>query len=237
VWDTVGSYGIPAGIGLGALSRFFTAWLLHGFHDTQIGKHIEIGLHAVAVDEKRRAFAPTFWTIPKGEEPQGHVEQTWFVGAHANIGGSYLDTGLSDTSLIWMISRITEVGQSRFGSTLEFNEDVIREHTKPTLLGVLYRSERGWLIGSLFPYDRPVLAPNAIEVRAVLWNGENPKERHINGKVHWSVVERFDRSAPVDGKKSVVYRPRNLPKFPIPNPPGRGDYRKGAGALAEKAEI
>jgi uncharacterized protein (DUF2235 family) len=121
VWDTVGSYGIPAGIGLGALSRIFTAWLLRGFHDTEIGACIEIGLHAVAVDERRRPFAPTVWTIPRGKHPAGDVEQVWFVGAHTNIGGGYLDARLSDIPLIWMMAQVSEIGNSKFGGSLEFD--------------------------------------------------------------------------------------------------------------------
>ena len=98
VFDTVGSYGVPAGIGLAALGRYFTLAFL-GFHDTEIGEHIDIGLHAVAVDERRRPFVPTFWTAPKAKPPTTHVEQTWFAGVHCNIGGGYADAGLSDQAL------------------------------------------------------------------------------------------------------------------------------------------
>lgn len=45
VWDTVGSYGIPAGFGLAPLARYFTLATL-GFHDTSFGDHVEVGLHA-----------------------------------------------------------------------------------------------------------------------------------------------------------------------------------------------
>ena len=79
VWDTVGSYGVPAGVGLAPLARYISLIFL-GFHDTSFGDHIEVGLHAVAIDERRRPFVPTFWTIPKGEKPNGIVEQTWFAG-------------------------------------------------------------------------------------------------------------------------------------------------------------
>jgi len=67
VWETVGSYGIPAGIGLAPLARYFTLLTL-GFHDTSFGDHIKVGLHAVAVDEHRRPFVPTFQKekIPTG---------------------------------------------------------------------------------------------------------------------------------------------------------------------------
>ena len=87
VWDTVGSYGIPAGFGLAPLARYFALVTL-GFHDTRLGGHVEVGLHAVAVDEHRRPFVPTFWTIPRGHKPTGHVEQTWFAGARCNVGAA-----------------------------------------------------------------------------------------------------------------------------------------------------
>jgi uncharacterized protein (DUF2235 family) len=50
VWETVGSYGVPAGIGLAPLARYI-ALIFLGFHDTSFGDHIEVGLHAVAIDE------------------------------------------------------------------------------------------------------------------------------------------------------------------------------------------
>jgi len=99
VWDTVGSYGIPAGIGLAPLARYFTLITL-GFHDTSFGDNVKVGLHAIAVDERRRPFVPTFWTILRGKEPKGHVEQTWFAGAHSNVGGGYSNGALSDEALI-----------------------------------------------------------------------------------------------------------------------------------------
>ncbi len=86
VWDTVGCYGVPAGFGLAPLARYITLLFL-GFHDTRFGDHVDVGLHAVAVDERRRPFVPTFWTIPKGQRPRGHVEQTWFAGVHCSVGG------------------------------------------------------------------------------------------------------------------------------------------------------
>src|SRR5262249_41184652 len=62
VWDTVGSYGIPAGFGLGGLMRYATSWM-RGFHDTHFSDSVDFGLHALGIDERRRPFSPTFWTI------------------------------------------------------------------------------------------------------------------------------------------------------------------------------
>lgn len=174
-------------------------------------------MHAVAMDEKRRPFAPTFWTIPKGQEPEGHVEQVWFVGAHANVGGSYRDAGLSDLSLLWMIARVMDIGQSRFSSALEFNRAFLRECAHPSPFAALYRSEHGWPISTVFPYRRPVLAPNAIQVRAMVWNGENKKERHINEKIHWSILERLGKIAKVNWLGQVRYEPKNLTQTPPSN--------------------
>src|SRR5262249_50168085 len=94
VWDTVGSYGIPSGFGLSGLARSFTMWT-RGFRNTHFGETVKLGLHAIAIDERRRPFAPTFWTRrpkqtgsekssdkPAAEKPLP-VQQVWFPGVHS----------------------------------------------------------------------------------------------------------------------------------------------------------
>jgi uncharacterized protein (DUF2235 family) len=197
VWDTVGSYGIPAGIGLAPLARYYTLVTL-GFHDTSFGDHVEIGLHALAVDEHRRPFVPTFWTIPKGQSPKGHVEQTWFAGAHCNVGGGYADCGLSDQALFWMIARMQAL------SRLEFDIQAVKSNTKPNISGAVVDSTQGWLVDHALPHYRTVLSPVAIQ-HGYLFNSENPAEEHINERVHWSVIEK--RAA----GSGATYAPSNLP--------------------------
>ena len=76
VWDTVGSYGIPAGLGLGRW-RVTLRYSCSVF-TTSFGDHVEVGLHAVAVDEHRRPFVPTFWTIRSGRSLGGRSRRaTW----------------------------------------------------------------------------------------------------------------------------------------------------------------
>jgi hypothetical protein len=206
VWDTVGSYGVPAGFGLGALARYVVAWT-RGFRDSHLGTHVDIGLHALAVDEKRRPFAPTFWTWPKDKPAsRSHIEQVWFAGAHANIGGSYPDCGISDLALIWMVARIGALGREKFQSALEFDIDCLA-NLRPDLNGQLYRSERGWPISTLWPFHRPVLWTDKALSPSVWWNGENADERHVNEAVHWSLVERHTAKIPPE------YRPSNV-RFP-----------------------
>jgi len=196
VWDTVGSYGIPAGIGLAPLARYF-ALITLGFHDTSFGDHIRLGLHAVAVDEHRRPFVPTFWTIPRGEEPKGHVEQTWFAGAHSNVGGGYTDSGLSDQALIWMIARVQAL------TGLQFDVAAVRSNTKPNIAGAVVDSTQGWPVDHLFPHYRTILSPVAIH-HGYFSNSKDPTEEHINERVHWSVMAKRTNVA------AIRYSPPNL---------------------------
>jgi hypothetical protein len=68
----------------------------------------------MAIDEHRRAFAPTLWTVRKPKDPKAivaapraleSVEQRWFVGAHANVGGGYSSDLLAQIPLRWMMKK------------------------------------------------------------------------------------------------------------------------------------
>jgi len=169
-----------------------------GFHDTNLGDHVENGLHTVAVDEHRRPFVPTFWTVPKGQQPKGHVEQTWFAGSHSNVGGGYAESGLSDQALVWMIARVQAL------TGLEFDVAAVRSNTKPNIAGNVVDSTEGWPVDHAFPHYRRVLSPVAIR-HGYFTNSENPAKEHINEKAHWSVIAKR-RSA------AAGYAPVNLPQ-------------------------
>jgi len=116
VWDTVGSLGIPDNV-VPVLNQLDKALdkKLYGFLDTDLSPRVEAAYHAVAIDEHRKPFLPTLWTDPKDKPARvnvagSNVEQTWFVGAHSNVGGGYADTGLSDIALKWMIDRAVKNG-------------------------------------------------------------------------------------------------------------------------------
>ncbi len=197
VWDTVGSYGIPAGYGLGALGRMFTWRELH-FHDTSLGHKIDIGLHAVAIDEHRRPFAPTFWTKQTGQAlpEKQHCEQVWFAGAHSNIGGGYANHGLSDIAMAWMMGRVMDLTDLRFDPAAL--QGVARPDVMPppdVSLSPLY------LVSRTFPFNRPMLRHHALDV-GLFRNVENPRRQNINEAVHWSVAKKIE---------SAHYTARNLP--------------------------
>ena len=111
VFDTVGSLGIPGGIGRVINRRRYE------FHDTRLSGLVDLACHAVAIDEHRKQFAPTLWTsvpIPMPEHPT-RVEQRWFVGEHANVGGGgtmdpAADNPLSLLAREWIVERAVEAG-------------------------------------------------------------------------------------------------------------------------------
>jgi len=206
VWDTVGSYGIPAGLGLSGLARKLTSWT-RGFHDNMLHPRIEVALQALAIDELRSAFPPTTWVgDPTEANPNQHVEQVWFAGVHANVGGGYLRSGLSDLALIWIMTRVEAL------TKLRFSPDYIAANFWPCAACSLYRSNHGWWwLSSLFPYRRPLFPePKLMEG----WFKGKKEKRNmvpINEKIHWSVIERLGRTAFVDEKLAKSYQPSNLP--------------------------
>jgi uncharacterized protein (DUF2235 family) len=111
VFDTVGSLGIPGGLGRVLNRRRYQ------FHDTRLSGLVDLACHAVAIDEHRKQFAPTLWTsvpIPIPEHPT-RVEQRWFVGEHANVGGGGTTTPAVDNPLSlltreWIVDRAVEAG-------------------------------------------------------------------------------------------------------------------------------
>jgi uncharacterized protein (DUF2235 family) len=102
VFDTVGALGVPVG-----LLAELTAGLFE-FHNTEPSRVVRRAAHALAIDEHRDPFVPTLWT---GEAPADAViEQVWFAGAHADVGGGYGLRTLADIPLMWMAGRAEAAG-------------------------------------------------------------------------------------------------------------------------------
>ena len=116
VWDTVGSMGVP-------LYLRDQRYDVFRFTDTALSPRIEHGFHAMAVDEQRADFPVTPWERRPG------VEQVWFVGAHADVGGGYAqaESRLSDIALAWMMQKLTTV-DVRFATPLTIVPDL---HSEP----------------------------------------------------------------------------------------------------------
>lgn len=101
VWDTVGALGIP---GLDGSFRLLKG-LDWQFHDVGLSKRVKKAFHALAIHEHRKEFMPTLWE-KKADAPENQVlEQVWFSGVHADVGGGYPQAGLSDVTLRWMLDK------------------------------------------------------------------------------------------------------------------------------------
>lgn len=104
VWDTVGSVGIPADLEKFDVLNFRR---YYGFHDTDLGAHVDNAFHALALDERRKNFVPTLWTQkPEGKAKGQVLKQVWFAGVHCDVGGGYGEHGASDIPLAWMASEV-----------------------------------------------------------------------------------------------------------------------------------
>jgi uncharacterized protein (DUF2235 family) len=115
VWDTVGSLGIPD-----TASWFPYARARYQFHDTELSKIVKYAYQALALDEHRADFEPALWTrnhasVKPGETAatkkleQIDIEQRWFIGSHADVGGGNDRDGagrrpdpLPDLPLAWL---------------------------------------------------------------------------------------------------------------------------------------
>ena len=102
VWDTVESLSLNAG---------------KRFHNATLNPEVTFGFHALAIDEKRKDFQPCLWDEYNVKSHQT-VEQVWFAGVHADVGGWYDERGLSNITLHWMLSKAKDCG-------LRVNEDAL----------------------------------------------------------------------------------------------------------------
>jgi uncharacterized protein (DUF2235 family) len=104
VWETVGALGIPE-----IMNFFGFRRQRFEFHDTTLSPEVERAVQGLAIDEQRNNFFPTLWTDGDGCDP-ARVTQVWFPGVHADVGGGYKETGLSDATLKWMIGEAAQCG-------------------------------------------------------------------------------------------------------------------------------
>jgi len=94
VWDTVGALAFG--------ESFNNFHLISPTNVTTV-------VHALALDEQRKAFAPEPWNSTN-PSPTATKEEVWFAGVHTNVGGGYIEYGLSDITLWWMISKAVGAG-------------------------------------------------------------------------------------------------------------------------------
>jgi hypothetical protein len=217
VWETVGALGIPGDLGRRLLRRKFY------FQDVQLNDKVKVALHAIAIDEKRSAFAPTLWICPKDAcQPQGQVvEQVWFPGVHSNVGGSYKDAGLSDVAMDWMVKRVSRL------TGLAFDQSYLDNHLHPNAFGKGVESRTALYEDSVvYPYQRLInqIVPGGKGFGAWFRTTFPPLARRnvpptgfrtINEMLHISGLERWTKPVVCDCPENKecaprAYRPPNL---------------------------
>jgi uncharacterized protein (DUF2235 family) len=183
VWDTVGALGIPV--------PWFKWWnRKYQFHDVKLSSQIKHAYHAVAVDERRKLFAPALWELSSAASDQ-FCEQVWFSGTHSNIGGGYADSGLSNITLKWMIDKARSAGlefDENYVLKLECNSAGELRHSASfmyKILGLLLRSINHSLLRKNVP---PTL---------------NGSQVTRNERIHYTCIERTH--------KVKTYKPKNVP--------------------------
>ncbi len=126
VWDTVGALGIPRREA--DMPAYFTE-----FHQTELPRNVTHARHALALHELRQKFEPLLWM---GHQPWQSLKQVWFPGAHADVGGGYLERYLSDAALQWMAKEAKKVGLSLRDSILVQGSPLGPERVHHELRGV-----------------------------------------------------------------------------------------------------
>lgn len=190
VWDTVGSVGNP----LAGLRRNVTRYR---FLDTHLYLDNEFAFHALALDEHRKQFEPTFWTrtidnnAAQDASPRTllQVEQRWFVGAHANVGGGYPSDVLAQAPLKWLMDKAASHG-------LRFRSDFKMDPADPAAPVADSYASFGPTLLRLFSkrFYRPVGTEPMV--------GTKRTTSRINETIDASVFERW--------RRNPAYRPPNL---------------------------
>jgi hypothetical protein len=140
VFDTVGALGVPTVLHTD-----------HQFHDVHLGPSVQVARQALAIDERRRSFAPCLWSVPDDSPETSEVtladgtvrvvprlKQVWFEGVHSDVGGGYTDSGLSDTTLLWMTEQAKERGLVFDETLLDLFVDSGGQATRHSSMNRLY---------------------------------------------------------------------------------------------------
>ena len=137
VWDTVDAVGLP----------FHLAELINltvyrfKFPDLHLGPIVSTACHALSIDDERHSFHPLLWHH-RGDDDR-RIDQTWFAGAHSNVGGGYPKQGVSLVALEWMLEKAERAGLRLVPGDREYYRDHANADDKvydPRAgLGVFYR--------------------------------------------------------------------------------------------------
>jgi hypothetical protein len=134
------------------------------------------------------------------------VEQRWFVGAHANVGGGYASDPLAQRPLKWLMDRAGALG-------LVFRDQVVIDtlQVAPPVTDSYREFAHGFYRFISRPFYRPVgLAPD---------QGTQATTSRINETIDGSVFDRWRAAAPTV-RRTWPYGPSRKASIP-PSSPAR----------------
>ena len=179
VWDTVAAHGFPVAHFVDIVNTLI--WRF-SFPDLLLGAHVERASQAIAIDDERKTFKPMLWDQTGADDAQ-RIQQTWFAGMHANVGGGYPQHGMSLVSLRWMIDAAS-------AQSLRFRPSKIQQYREEqNVHDKMHDSRAGF--GIYYRY-----APRDIHALC--------RRAHCSPAIHHSVIERITEN-------TAGYAPGNLP--------------------------
>jgi hypothetical protein len=188
VFDTVGALGVPFP---------WFHWLFgsaYEFLNTGLRQNNEYAFHAIAIDEHRKAFAPTLWSnqgaTAARPRPFERTEQRWFVGAHANVGGGCFDDALAQLPFRWLAHKAESLGLA-FRDGFAVDPDAATAKISDSYAEFMWGLYRLFTLGR--EYYRPIDMPPKDEGAGVV---------NINETIDVSVFDRW--------RADNSYRPPNL---------------------------
>jgi uncharacterized protein (DUF2235 family) len=188
VFDTVGALGVPFPL----LRRLRGS--AYPFLNTGLRQNNEFAFHALAIDEHRKAFAPTLWSnegaTSAKPRPIERTEQRWFVGAHANVGGGCFDDPLAQLPFKWLAGKATAQG-------LAFKDEFATEPKAATAPISDSYTKFMWGLYRVFTLGRRYYRPIGVPP-----NDEGEGVTNINETIDISVFDRW--------RADSKYRPPKL---------------------------
>lgn len=169
----------------------------------RLAPNVENGLHALALDETREAFAPILWDCDGDDD---RVEQIWFRGCHPDVGGQLggreSARPLANVPLNWMLTRAES-----FGLPLppDWHSAMPCDHAAPSV-----GSWRSW--GKIF-----------------LMRGARAPGRDLTEALHPSVIRPYAGPAQLSGHLATQAARRGPRRFRL-RLPGRKDADNSATA-------
>lgn len=164
VWDTVKSVGLIR-------SRKFPNAILN--------PDLNIGIHAISIDEKRSKFRPNLWDENSKDKDENQIiKQVWFAGVHSDVGGFYNEAGLSNITLKWMVN------EARLHGLLVNKKEIEKIQSNPE--GKLHNSllPIWWILGwKIRKIKEGSLIHNSVYKRIERVKKYKPKNVQQKGKV------------------------------------------------------